>query len=50
MARKRYSDEDELKLSREIDVHCHASTGMAEEDRYQTNANLSGLAMGMWRD
>ena len=25
MARKRYSDEDVLKLLREIDVHSHAS-------------------------
>ena len=25
MARKRYSDEDELKLLREIDVHLHDS-------------------------
>jgi hypothetical protein len=42
MARKRYSDEDVLKLLREIDVHLHGGLDVVSASR---KAGISGLVL-----
>jgi hypothetical protein len=42
MARKRYSDEDVLKLLREIDVHLHGGLDVVSACR---KAGISGLVL-----
>ena len=47
MARKRYSDEDVLKLLREIDVHLHGGLDVVSACR---KAGISGLVLKCQKD
>ncbi|MDC0499999.1 hypothetical protein OAN58_03910 [Paracoccaceae bacterium] len=47
MARKRYSDEDVLKLLREIDVHLHGGLDVVSACR---KAGISGLVLKKLKD
>ena len=47
MARKRYSDEDVLKLLREIDVHLHGGLDVVSACR---EAGISGLVLTQRKD
>ena len=47
MARKRYSDEDVLKLLREIDVHLHGGLDVVSACR---KAGISGLVLKQLKD